>query len=102
MIVSDATALIILMDLERTELLSNIFETIYIPDGVYREISAKGAITLPSFIKKRDIEENSDLTLLMKLLDRGESEAILLAKQMQLGLIIDEKKGRKIAQNYSL
>ena len=36
------------------------------------------------------------------LLDDGESEAIALAIEKQLPLVIDEKKGRKIAKNLSL
>lgn len=44
-----------------------------------------------------DVAPDDSLPLLLHLLDQGESEAILLAKQRQLPLIIDEKKGRKIA-----
>ncbi len=102
MIVSDSTTLIILFDLKRLELLSNLFAEIYIPSSVYREISAKQKIVLPDFIQVKEVEKSSDLKLLLKLLDEGESEAIVLAKSMNLGIIIDEKKGRKIAQNYGL
>ena len=35
-------------------------------------------------------------------LDTGESEAIVLAKEMKLSLLIDEKKGRKIASNLGI
>ena len=102
MIVSDSTTLIILFDLKRLELLSNLFDEIYIPSSVYREISVKKEIELPVFIQVQEVEESSDLKLLRKLLDEGESEAIVLAKKMGLGIIIDEKKGRKVALNYGL
>ena len=102
MIVSDSTTLIILFDLERVELLSNLFDEIYIPPSVYSEISVKREIELPAFIQVKEVEETSDLKLLRKLLDEGESEAIVLAKKMGLGIIIDEKKGRKVALNYGL
>ncbi|PHS36912.1 MAG: hypothetical protein COB07_11860 [Sulfurovum sp.] len=102
MIVSDNTSLIILFDLKRTDLLSNLFMKIYIPSTVYKEISVKKEIALPSFMAVVEVEESNDLTLLRKLLDDGESEAIVLAKEMKLGLIIDEKKGRKIAVNYGV
>jgi len=102
MIVSDSTTLIILFHLERLELLSNLFDEIYIPSSVYREISVKKEIELPEYIQIKEIEESTDLKLLRKLLDEGESEAIVLAKNMGLGIIIDEKKGRKIAVNYGL
>ena len=102
MIVSDSTTLIILFDLKRVELLSNLFDKVYIPQTVYREISVKKELKLPVFIGVIEVEESVDLKLLRKLLDDGESEAIALAKKMELGLIIDEKKGRKIAVNYGL
>ena len=102
MIVSDSTTLIILFDLERLELLSNLFDEIYIPSSVYREITVKKEIELPEYIQVKEVEESADLKLLRKLLDEGESEAIVLAKNMGLGIIIDEKKGRKIAVNYGL
>lgn len=102
MIVSDSTTLIILFDLERTDLLSNLFGKIYIPSTVYSEINFKNEIKLPAFIEVKKVKESDDLKLLKNLLDDGESEAIVLAKEMGLGVIIDEKKGRKIALNYGL
>ncbi len=102
MIVSDSTTLIILFDLKKTDLLSNIFKKVYMPSTVYKEISVKKEIDLPLFMEVVEVEQSSDLILLKKLLDDGESEAIMLAKIMGLGLIIDERKGRKIAVNYGV
>ncbi len=102
MIISDSTSLIILFDLERLELLSNIFKMIYIPKAVYEEISFKEDIMLPKFIKIIEVKNSELLNSLKNLLDVGESEAIALAKMKNLPLIIDEKKGRKIAQNLDL
>ena len=102
MIVSDSTTLIILFDLHKIELLSNLFEKVFIPSTVYDEITAKNSIDLPSFMEVVKVKESPDLLLLKRLLDDGESEAIALAKEMGLGVIIDEKKGRKIALNYGL
>ena len=102
MIVSDSTTLIILFDLEQIDLLSNLFAKVYIPSTVYNEISVKKEITLPFFMEVVEVEHTADFISLNKLLDEGESEAILLAKKMELGLIIDEKKGRKIAVNYGV
>jgi predicted nucleic acid-binding protein len=102
MIVSDSTTLIILFDLEQIDLLSNLFAKVYIPSTVYKEISVKKEITLPFFMEVVEVEHTADFISLNKLLDEGESEAILLAKKMELGLIIDEKKGRKIAVNYGV
>ncbi len=102
MIVSDSTALIILFDLDRLELLENIFEKIYIPSSVLDEISFKYPILLPPFIKVIELKEDELFHSLQMILDIGESEAIALAKEMNLSIIIDEKKGRKIAKSMGL
>ena len=97
MVISDSTTLIILFDLDRMELLSNLFSKILIPEAVYREISRKYDIVLPAFMEVVSVQENVTLNLLKQLLDEGESEAIALALERKSKLIIDEKKGRKIA-----
>ena len=102
MIISDSTTLIILFDLERMELLSNLFPKIIIPFAVYEEISVKKSIELPAFISVQEVRESEKLETLKKLLDLGESEAIVLALELKSKLIIDEKKGRKIAMNQGL
>ena len=98
MIVSDSTTLIILFDLKRTELLSNLFDKVTVPEAVYRELTAKTSVDLPNFMEIKPVAQRSELETLMRLLDRGESEAILLAMELKRPLIIDEKKGRKIAR----
>ena len=97
MIISDSTTLIILFDLKRLELLSNVFAHIIIPQTVYDEISVKKPIELTPFISVRKVIDTELLHTLTSLLDRGESEAIALAIELKKPLIIDEKKGRKIA-----
>ena len=97
MVISDSTTLIILFDLDRMELLSNLFSQILIPEVVYKEISVKHDIVLSEFIEVVSVKENETLKLLKQLLDEGESEAIALALEQKSKLIIDEKKGRKIA-----
>jgi predicted nucleic acid-binding protein len=102
MIISDATTLIILFDLKRVDILSNLFDKILIPQTVYHELSAKKEIILPGFIKVVTVNESDTLKLLKNLLDDGESEAIALAIEKKSRLIIDEKKGRKIAMKQGL
>ena len=102
MIISDSTTLIILSDLKRFNLLSNIFEKVYIPKKVFEEVSYRSNIRLPEFIEIIEAEQNELLTNLKKILDEGESEAIALAVQKKLPLIIDEKKGRKVAKNLDI
>jgi hypothetical protein len=62
-----------------------------------------GCYTLSVFDSFGDKESREVLEKSLKLLlDIGESEAICLAKIKQMPLIIDEKKGRKIALNLNL
>lgn len=97
MIVSDSTTLIVLLDLKRTELLSNLFTQIILPKSVYDEVTIKYKNTLPSFMIVKKVEYSERLDTFKLLLDDGESEAIVLALALKIPLIIDEKKGRKIA-----
>ena len=102
MIVSDSTTLIILFDLNRLELLSNLFPKIIIPPSVYDEVSVKKSVVLPSFISVQAPKSCKTLETMKELLDLGESEAIALALELESKLIIDEKKGRKIAMRQGL
>ena len=106
-IVSDTTTLIILGKIDRYDLLKNLFSKIYIPSIVVKEISAKSdgvyeKIIANSLFEVKEISNIELLKILDGLLDRGEIEAIILAKELNLILLIDEKKGRKIAKDMGL
>jgi predicted nucleic acid-binding protein len=98
-VVSDSTTLIILYDLDKLDYLHNIFGAILIPPKVYEEINFKYKVDLPEFIKIEAPKDTDKIDELKYLLDDGESEAIALSIEKALPLIIDEKKGRKIAKN---
>jgi predicted nucleic acid-binding protein len=107
-VISDTTALIILSKSDAFSLLSNLFQKIYIPQAVYDELMVKEDI-VNYRIKKFDtivVKPVSDLAILERVkmlkIDRGEVEAISLALELNLMLIIDERKGRKIALNQGL
>ena len=101
-VVSDATTLIVLEKRGRFDLLKNLFHEVLIPTSVFNEINHKGTILLPAFMQTKSVTQDNELANLKHLLDDGESEAIKLAKDHSLPLIIDEKKGRKIATNMGL
>lgn len=106
-IVSDTTTLIILGKLHRYDLLENLFDKIYIPNEVINEVSKKSdgvydEIMTHVLFEIKKISNLSLLKILNGVLDRGESEAIVLAKELNLILLIDEKKGRNIAKNMGL
>jgi predicted nucleic acid-binding protein len=107
-VISDTTALIILAKSDAFSLLSNLFQKIYIPQAVYDELMVKDDI-VNYRIKKFDtivVKPVSDLAILERVkmlkIDKGEVEAISLALELNLMLIIDERKGRKIALNQGL
>ncbi|MBS7265559.1 MAG: DUF3368 domain-containing protein, partial [Treponema sp.] len=57
------------------------------------------------FIKTMSVQNHKSVTLLQAVsgLDDGESEAIILADELKpSALIIDERKGRKVAQQLGL
>lgn len=101
-VVSDSTTLIILSDLGKLDYLKNLFIKVYIPQTVYDEINYKKEFILPNYIEVLQVDESEQLSELKMLLDEGESEAIALAIQKETPLIIDEKKGRKIALNLNI
>lgn len=100
-IISDATALIVLAKLDRLELLKALFSSVIIPYHVKQEIRQKNDYDLgvwnDPFFTIKMAQDRKLLTSLELFLDAGESEAITLAKELDLPLLIDEKKGRKIA-----
>ncbi len=108
-IIADSSTLITLLDIDNFFLLFEFFEEIIITDEVYDEITynlyhkekidshlSLGKLTLVA------IEHGDMYEMLRKRLDARESESIALAKKLQLPLIIDEKKGRKIAQSLGI
>jgi predicted nucleic acid-binding protein len=99
-IISDSTTIITLLNIQRVDILSNVFKEVIIPLKVYNEIVIDENIILDSSLfTKKEIKDKQLYKLLSRSLDAGESEAIVLSKEMNLTLIIDEKKGRKIANN---
>ena len=108
-IIADSSTLITLLDTDNFTLLFDLFEEIIITDEVYNEITQKfyhkekiDACILSSKLKLIAIEHNNMYEMLRKRLDAGESESIALAKKLELPLIIDERKGRKIAQSLEI
>ena len=103
-IVSDTTALIILAKSNRLNLLTNIIDSVYVPKAVMREIQFKNdmvkvLIENSDFIRVRELSNQEILADIQSTnLDIGETEAIALALEMDLRLIIDERLGRKIAK----
>ncbi len=104
-IISDTTALIILAKCNAMYLLTNFIEKIYIPTAVMEELYFKDDIVKSTIENSNfiEIKKPKNLKILNEIktsnLDKGETEAIALALETGLDLIIDEKSGRKYAKS---
>ena len=108
LIISDTTTPMILAKTNHLNLLSNFVEIVYIPPAVKEELSQKNdgvkeAIEKAVFIKIREVSNQTILDDVKSAnLDRGEIEAISLALETGLDLIIDERLGRRYAQSKNI
>ena len=102
MIVSDAGPLIVLAQTNRLMILKELFGTINVPLAVYNEITVKerekAVFAEIDWIKRVKVRKDNDYKLLEELVDMGEAEAIILAKQLTLTLLVDDAKARKYAR----
>ena len=108
-VISDSTTLISLINIERFELLFKFSDTIIITPSVYNEVivkkSAKRILNEYIVLKKVSVLEVNNVKKVKELLirlDLGESESIVLAEEQNLPLIIDEKKGKKVALSFGV
>ncbi len=106
-VVSDTSPITNLIRIDQLDLLQQLFEIVIIPRKVYEELSEyetqKDEIDNRTWIFIKDVENSIEVNELEDKLDIGEAEAIVLAKELKAAfLIIDERKGRKIAEEKGL
>jgi len=108
MIILDASPLIHLTKIGKLEDIIGLFDYIIISNAVYKEVIEEGikagytdATLILNYLKNNKIKKikvaNPD-PLLKEYLHPGESESIQLANSLKIILVIDEKKGRLIAE----
>lgn len=102
-IVSDTTALIVLAKRQRLDLLGYCFDQVLLPEAVYREwlvgdTTVERTVQDLGFLRVVAVDETGFLKELQGLLDPGEAEALALARERGLTLLVDERKGRSIAR----
>lgn len=110
LVVSNSSPLIALARLSYLDLLQSLYSEILIPQAVYQEVvhAGKGregaaAVDSAPWITVQTVQDTIAVDLLRDQLDRGESEAIVLALETQAQLLlIDEARGRRIAQSRGL
>jgi len=105
-IVADAGPLIGMTRIGRIGILRSLFQRIVIPAGV--EVELRLESSRPGSNALAEARDAGWLTTesvsatpahLLAAVDRGEAEAITLAKRLSLPLLIDERWGRTIAGN---
>lgn len=104
-VVADTSPLIALRRVDRLHLLKDLFGEVFIPQGVAEELSKgeSSIVVKEPWIKEKKVKEQLALEILTLFLDRGEAEAIILAKEISADrLIIDEKAGRDIAKRLKI
>ena len=98
-IIADTSCLILLSKVDELELLRRISENVFITHTVKAEFGHP----LPDWIIAKDPNSSPFQKLLEREIDPGEISAILLAMETPSSiLIIDDMKGRKVAQRLSL
>lgn len=107
LIISDTSPITNLIQVGKLDILEQVFGQIIIPEKVYEELSVyekqREAIENRNWILVKKVKDRDEVISLEKQLDSGEAEAIVLAKEMNVDLlIVDERKGRKIAEEYGL
>lgn len=107
-IVSDTTPISSLMKIEQLDLLEKLFKRVKIPVAVYHELTTNQKfkqeaelIKDTTFIDVVEVEDIKSVSILRRAtgLDKGESEAIVLAEEIKANLLLmDERKGRLVAK----
>lgn len=94
-VIADASCLIVLHNIQELTLLQKLFGEVFITEEVKQEFG----FDLPEWIKIKEIQNKFQQNSLNLILDKCEASSIALSLETANSLlIIDEKKGRRIAQ----
>ena len=98
-IIADTSVLIALTNINELEILQKVYKTIAITPEVLNEFGE----TIPKWIKVEEVKDRKKIDILKLELDKGEASSLALAiEKNNCLLIIDERKGRKIAKRIGL
>ena len=108
-VVSNSTPLIALSRINKLRLLKEYFGEVYIPQEVYEEVVTRGGnlfgaeeVSTAEWLKVENVKNRIAVEALSIALDKGEAEAIVLAREKDGMLIVDEGDGRRIAESLGL
>lgn len=98
-VIADASCLILLTNLDKLDILAKLYGEVWVTE----EVVAEYRLPLPTFISVHTPIDVRQLQLLLQSLDPGEASSIALAiENPGCRIIIDEKKGRRIALSLGL
>ena len=107
-LVSNTSPINNLASVNQLSLLQQLYESIIIPEAVYRElttvtVAGSQEVQTLSWFKKQNITNTELVEKLNLELDRGEAEAITLALEINAELLlIDERLGRIVASRLGI
>ena len=111
-VISDTTPIISLIKIHRLDLLEKLFGEVLMPDAVFRELTTNESfsseaeeVKKSAFLKISPVQNRQSIAILQAIsgLDDGESEAIVLADEKKSdALIMDERRGRMVAQKLGI
>ncbi len=104
-VVCDSTVIIGLAKIGKLELLKQIFGEVYIPSAVFTEVAVSGKgrngakeIAELEWIQKKSVKDKRIVEILLAEFGRGESEVLVLGKELNADLlIIDDERARTAA-----
>lgn len=104
-VVVNTSPIIYLSSINKINILNDLFQEVFIPDAVKREVLSGGKdssgfkeIKSKEWIKTKKIKNKLAKEYLLTDLDDGEAEVIVLAEELKANpIIMDDKLGRRIA-----
>ena len=103
-LVADAGPILSFARAQRFELLRDVVSMLLIPEAVYDDIVIRGAgkpgtqeVQTSTWLRRERIQDRSLIEQLPSKLHVGEREAIVLAKERDAALLVDEREARRVA-----
>ena len=98
-VISDTSCLILFDKIGQLHLLRQTYSSLIITPEVYQEFNQP----VPDWIQLKAVENKVRQQQFENLVDKGEASAIVLALELKHSLLIlDDKKGRQLAQNLEI
>lgn len=106
LVITDTGPIISLALIKKLELLDTLFDEVFISKAVWNELNEnKNSIEFDIIEKyfKTKVRKINSINNLTFIMDCGESESVILYKELNAQfLLIDDKKARKIAENFQV